>query len=83
MTVGIAAIGVAPGAAGGVEHAPGWKHPREEMVTVVDTVVVIDGSGFSFTKSSTSRFGVEQKHGEKSSGGPPGKQEAMLGNLET
>ena len=37
MTAGVVAETMAPGA-GGVGHAPGWKHPIPTMVTVDETV---------------------------------------------
>ena len=37
MTTGVAVTAAAPGA-GGVGHAPGWKHPVPAMVTVDEAV---------------------------------------------
>ena len=86
MAAGVAATAVAPGTAG-VEHAPGWKHPLPAMVTVDEVVrsdpLLINARYLRRGKSGRRDPRFELRFDEKSTEGPPGMQEAMLGNFET
>ena len=62
-------------------HAPGWKHPLPAMVTVDETVKSEVGK-FLSKRIAPMKDTVQMSSGGKSIEGPPGKQDAMPGNLE-
>ena len=84
MTVAVAVTAVAPGVAG-VRHPPGWKQPFPATVTVVETVKKDSrscGAAIAGPAISCRDDVMTQNCENKSIEGPPGKQEAIPGNLE-